>query len=545
MVEPDNDFRYSELQKQADDAINASRTDPLNVFALISVANNMLALGHVEEAASFAYRATNIAPLDARVLAGASAIIANIQDYHTCALLSEKAVELAPENFDYRLHFAIILLSCREPKKAEEQLKILVGIRPNSAISWRNLSSAYAELGRFNAALESASKAIEYDPDNVEFRIHRSGLLNLLGRTADALADLRHAEILAPDNAFIFRMFSSVHLSFNDTDTALAYAKRAYAMSPSNQEFAAHQKHLEDNRDFAATALASYDDSRAILNADADRLALRLAQGRRRRSTSLIDGVVAQIRIISALLIRETRTRFGETRLGFAWAILEPVSHLALIAIVFSTSHIATAPVGDNILTYYFTGVVPYLLFTNTSASVTHAIVANESLLQIPAITFIDVLFARAIIELFTQILVSVVILSSFNLFGVRAIPFDIAQCAIAFSFLWLMATGIGFINAVIFHFVRSWDHIYANLTRVLYFTSGVFLHPIFMPVWLRDILIWNPLLQAIEWFRTGFFSAYNPPWLSPSYLIYWALTCIMLGMAMERALRRRISVKS
>ena len=35
----------------------------------------------------------------------------------------------------------------------------------------------------------------------------------------------------------------------------------------------------------------------------------------------------------------------------------------------------------------------------------------------------------------------------------------------------------------------------------------------------MRDILAWNPILHAVDWFRSSFFAEYEPHWLDRSYL--------------------------
>ena len=34
---------------------------------------------------------------------------------------------------------------------------------------------------------------------------------------------------------------------------------------------------------------------------------------------------------------------------------------------------------------------------------------------------------------------------------------------------------------------------------------------PGMMPEWIRDILAWNPVLHAVDWFRASFFQEYEP----------------------------------
>jgi capsular polysaccharide transport system permease protein len=104
------------------------------------------------------------------------------------------------------------------------------------------------------------------------------------------------------------------------------------------------------------------------------------------------------------------------------------------------------------------------------------------------------------------------------------------------------LGCGVGFVNAVLGAQCRSWDKIWAQATRILYFASGIFYVPGMMPDWIRAILVWNPLLQAIDWFRTGFFAAYQPHWLDRFYLVGAATVALLAGFGAERALRRRLS---
>ena len=75
-----------------------------------------------------------------------------------------------------------------------------------------------------------------------------------------------------------------------------------------------------------------------------------------------------------------------------------------------------------------------------------------------------------------------------------------------------------------------------------IYFISGIFYVPGMMPDWAREVLLWNPLLHAIDWFRSGFFGVYRPHWLDPSYLTILAIVALLGGMGLERALRRKLS---
>ena len=61
------------------------------------------------------------------------------------------------------------------------------------------------------------------------------------------------------------------------------------------------------------------------------------------------------------------------------------------------------------------------------------------------------------------------------------------------------------------------------------------------MPEWIRDILAWNPVLHAVDWFRSGFFREYEPHWLDRSYLAIIAVVTLLAGLSLERGLQRRL----
>jgi len=171
-----------------------------------------------------------------------------------------------------------------------------------------------------------------------------------------------------------------------------------------------------------------------------------------------------------------------------------------------------------------------------------HGVTSNSSLLQLPLVTPFDVVVARGLLEFATDIVVAVILLASFAAFGLPAMPDNLWGAANALIVIALLGGGVGFINAVLQTLFRSWDKFWNNATRLLYFFSGIFYVPGMMPDWARDILSWNPLLHAIDWFRAAFFSAYLPHWLDRRYLVICAVLALVAGLAIERVLRRRLS---
>jgi capsular polysaccharide transport system permease protein len=186
--------------------------------------------------------------------------------------------------------------------------------------------------------------------------------------------------------------------------------------------------------------------------------------------------------------------------------------------------------------------LIPYHVFVHASTGMSHALINNAPLLQLPPVSSFDVIAARGFLEVMTDLVVAVSLLAGFLAIGLRAMPDDLWEPSIAVLTIAAFGCGIGFVNAVTTVFWRSWEKTYAQLTRLLYFVSGIFYVPGMMPDWARDILVWNPLLHAIDWFRAGFFEVYRPHWLDRSYVAIVAIVSLLVGLALHRLLRRKLS---
>jgi capsular polysaccharide transport system permease protein len=188
------------------------------------------------------------------------------------------------------------------------------------------------------------------------------------------------------------------------------------------------------------------------------------------------------------------------------------------------------------------TGLIPYHIFIHTSTSMMHGVTSNGSLLQLPPVKPFDVILARGFLEFATDIAVAVILLLGFAAIGIPAMPDNLWSVSIALVATAVLGCGVGFVNGVVQTMFRSWDKLWNNATRLLYFFSGIFYVPGMMPDWARDILAWNPLLHAIDWVRAGFFSTYQPHWLDRGYLLFAGAMVLLIGLLLERGFRYRLS---
>ena len=512
----------------------AAAADGRNAPALARLAEQLLHAGETDRAAQLAREAAahGVGIADAQFLA--AAILGIAGDLPAALAAAQAAAELAPDRPTVLEQYGALLLRAERPTTALSVLATLVEIEPDRASHWRMLADALHGGGIGVRAISAMRRAIALSPADVEYRLHLAALLGAVGRFGDALTELAAADRIAPPDPRISRMQSAFWVVLGESGKAWATAEAAVAGDPDHAEYREHLLSLggagprpsNTSRSPSPWAAPRFEPSPHPLP----------------RSTGGVWSALAlQVRILSALLQRETHTRFSHTKIGYLWAVIEPISHLLTLGAVFRLFNNAPPPVGDDLFVFYVTGLVPFLVFWHISQDLTSSLAAGTFLLQLPVVRPLDVALTRSILYFITQIGSTVVVFSIGALLGFEVLPYNFLDVMAAMFALWGVATGVGLINIVIATFLRSWETFFAALNRLLYFASGIYYSPIRLPVEVREILIFNPVLQGVEWFRAGFFNRYDPPWVDRTYLVLWALTSLFLGLAAFRVFRKRL----
>jgi len=233
-------------------------------------------------------------------------------------------------------------------------------------------------------------------------------------------------------------------------------------------------------------------------------------------------------------------SRFGRSRFGYLWALIEPISHVAVMSVVYWAIN-RQAPVGDNVILFFVTGVLPYFLFQKTALHLGGALRGNQLLMRLPLVSGMDIVVARALLEGATWLVVLTIILSAMILGGRAPLPNEPLVCAAAAVMTFGLGFGVGLINAVLMTIWKSWVMIYPTITRPLYHFSAIFFFIDRIPADLRDWLSWNPMMHAVQWFRAGYMTDFASAALDRGYLLKWVVATVLLGLCLERVTQRRV----
>lgn len=238
----------------------------------------------------------------------------------------------------------------------------------------------------------------------------------------------------------------------------------------------------------------------------------------------------ASLRSIGALMLREMATTYGKSPGGYIWAILEPVAGIAVLTYAFSFLF-AKPPLGTSFELFYATGTLPFFMFTTITNRVSTALLFSKPLLAYPAVTYVDALIARFLVNLFTELFVFyIVMVGILALYDTRAVV-DVPHIALSLTLTALFGLGVGTMNAYLFLRWHVWHVVWSIISRPLFIISGAFFMFDRLPAMLKEWLWFNPLIQIVGVMRRGFYPTYDDQYVSILYVIGVSLALILAGL--------------
>ncbi|MCB5408454.1 ABC transporter permease [Pseudogemmobacter sp. CC-YST710] len=240
------------------------------------------------------------------------------------------------------------------------------------------------------------------------------------------------------------------------------------------------------------------------------------------------------LRSIGALMLREMVATYGRNPGGYVWAVLEPIGTIAIFALGFSL-FIHKPPLGSDFLLFFATGFLPFSMYLSISTKVQLALRYSLPLLNYPRVVWIDAVIARLALAVITDLTVMFIVLSTLIWLGRDQMLLDFAPMLTGLGMIVIGATGIGLINGLLAGLVPIWPTLWNIINRPIFLASGVLFLFDSMPSVAQDFLWWNPLLQAISEFRSGFYSGYDPDFISLPYVFGVTMVLLTMGLLVMR----------
>ena len=270
---------------------------------------------------------------------------------------------------------------------------------------------------------------------------------------------------------------------------------------------------------------------------------------------SQVREYVERRELLTNLVLRELRSRYKRSTLGWTWSLLNPLSSVLIYWAVFGVFLKVVPPVGhpsgqQNFVLFLICALIPWNYFSNGVTQSIDALVVNAGLIRkvyFPR----ELLVASTVGGLLVTFLIELgVVLVILLIAGNMVLPW-IPVVLVLVVAQTLIVLGVGLLLSAANVYFRDVRHFVALIMPVLFYSTPIVYPITTVPkVWhvagraipLRTIYGFNPLGRLVTAYRDALYSLRMPSWTSLGYLALWAVGLVLVGQYVFNRLDHRLA---
>jgi ABC-type polysaccharide/polyol phosphate export permease len=256
------------------------------------------------------------------------------------------------------------------------------------------------------------------------------------------------------------------------------------------------------------------------------------------------------------LTLRELRSRYKRSVLGWTWSLLNPLSTVLVFSIVFAYFLKIEPPVGDpsglhNFAMFLLCALLPWNFLSNGMIVSLDALLGNSNLIRkvyFPR----EVLVISTVGSLLVTLLVELcVLIAIMLLLGNMVLPW-IPMLLVIVAIQTVFVLGIGLVLSVTNVYFRDVKHFVGIALQALFYSAPIVYpiryvadkHPVILgwKVPLLQIYELNPLVRFIQVYRDVLYDLRFPALTDIGYVLVWSVSLLVVGLWVFSRLDRRLA---
>lgn len=249
------------------------------------------------------------------------------------------------------------------------------------------------------------------------------------------------------------------------------------------------------------------------------------------------------------LTLRELRTKYRRSFLGWAWSMLNPLATVAIYSFVFGVLFKSQAPVGDpsgltGFAYYLLCALLPWNFFSLVTNLGMGAISANSGLVRRVAfprevLVFSNVLHACVQFSIELGLLAIVLLIA-----GSPYLPW-LPVVILVSLLLALFASGFALALSTLSVYFRDITYLWTIFIQVWFFLTPVVYSPAILqdqvPAWASTALKFNPMYSFVTTYRDLLYDATAPSVPRLTVMFVSAIVSLSVGWAIFNRMGRRL----
>lgn len=252
------------------------------------------------------------------------------------------------------------------------------------------------------------------------------------------------------------------------------------------------------------------------------------------------------------LTLRELRSKYKRTVLGWTWSLLNPLTSMVIYTLVFGVFLKVEPDPGDpsglhNFTMFLLCGLLPYNFISNGLNGGMGTLIGNGNLVKkvyFPREILVAASTASWVVSFLIELAVLVVVLAFFGNITVMWIPMALLLVVLETVFV----LGLALMLAAAAVYFRDLQHLLGLVLQVWFYTA-----PIVYPMhliqselgtsgWKIQIYNLNPLTRLVEGFRDVFYDMRFPAIDHLLYITGFSFVSLYLGLVVFARLQGRLA---
>jgi ABC-type polysaccharide/polyol phosphate export permease len=202
-----------------------------------------------------------------------------------------------------------------------------------------------------------------------------------------------------------------------------------------------------------------------------------------------LRSAAAHRNLLYLLSMKELRTRYKKSVLGWAWSLLNPLTQMLIFSVIFLVIFKAVPQVGDpsglqNFPLYFLTGLLPFNFFSISVGVSMGAVQGGSSLIKKVQFPHEHLVFSVVVAQFVTLLIEMVVLTAAMLLAGNDVLPW-LPVMLLLLLLLAVFTTGVALALSAANVFYHDVNYLWGILVQILFYATPV---------------IWNPATVGVPW---------------------------------------------
>jgi ABC-type polysaccharide/polyol phosphate export permease len=186
--------------------------------------------------------------------------------------------------------------------------------------------------------------------------------------------------------------------------------------------------------------------------------------------------------LLYLLSMKELRTRYKKSLLGWAWSLLNPLTQMAIFSVIFLYVFQATPPVGDpsgikNFPLYFLSGALPFNFFSISVGVSIGSVQGGAGLIKKVQFPHEHLVFSVIVAQFVTLLIELAVLTVALLIAGNMVLPW-LPLLLVVLALMALFTTGVALMLSAANVFYHDVNYLWGILSQILFYATPVIYNP-------------------------------------------------------------------